>query len=236
MFVSIHIPKCGGMSLRQMLSTGFGDRCQTDYGDKIHCYLPEYIEKRRIRKRQLKKQGAAAFDNVDIVHGHFYASKYTNLGITPEWVTFLRHPTTLLPSYFSFLQRKKKGVLAELARSMSGLDEFIEHPWFSNIMSRQLEGVPVEDFTFIGFVESYEDSSQQLTSLMGIPYRRYSRNTNRKSNVLASFDRSKSSSDGSKYPLTPNQLQMITELNADDIALYQAAQARFAKNLSVAQL
>lgn len=233
MIISIHIPKCGGMSLRHMLRSGFGDTLLEDYGDKVHCYAPRYKKKREQRKSEVRARGEDYFSRYRAIHGHFYAEKYLGFFQNTKWITFLRHPTSLLPSYYNFLNRKRQGALADLAKSLPSLEAFIEHPWFQNIITRQTAGLALEDFYFIGFVENYDWSSQELAKQIGIKYTPFSKNTARRpANLLASLGQKKNNpanpEQAPQYQITEHQRQLITSLNSEDIDFYQRARQQFA--------
>jgi len=208
--VSIHIPKCAGSSLHVALKETLGDRLKSDYGNQVVLADLWAIQVRR-KKSELMLRNLHTWNGIDVIHGHFYARKYIEAPFDKNWVTFVRHPFELLVSYYHFLKRKNKGTLCEIAAALT-LDEFIEHPFFSNIITRLTYPLRPSDFTFVGFAESYPQSVAAFSGILGVPLREVSRNAN---------------PGGSKYrdTLDAAQLKSLEKLNALDLEWYQEALA-----------
>ena len=125
MYISVHIPKCAGTSLRRALKQGLGDRFEADYGDRIVQGDVSAIAWRRERKDKMLKRLQKG--DIALVHGHFYASKYANAPFDKVWLTFIRDPVELVLSYYNFLNRPNlRGPLVKLAKELS-LEEWRRH-------------------------------------------------------------------------------------------------------------
>lgn len=166
MFISIHLPKTAGTSLRTTLEEAYGNRLYSDYGDKISELS---VEAERIRarnkKRQIAKIEPGTFD-YDIIHGHFWARKYLDVFNVTDWITCVRDPMTMLPSLYSYLHRREDStVVVDLAKSLS-FEEFVEHSWFQNMMTRNLAPLKFEDFTLVATTEDQTTSIRRLARIL----------------------------------------------------------------------
>src|SRR5205814_2787359 len=91
-FVSIHVPKCGGASLRTTFKRSLGERFMPDYGNKIVGGDLHSIRLRRLRQTRRHNDLDPQNDTI-LIHGHFNASKYLNAPFEKVWITFVREPT-----------------------------------------------------------------------------------------------------------------------------------------------
>jgi hypothetical protein len=209
-YVSIHIPKCAGSSLRVALKNALGEHMKSDYGNRVVLADLQAIRLRRAKNQDALKK-LKRWEDVSLIHGHFYASKYLHAPFEKEWITFVRNPISLILSYYYFLRRKKDGPLADLAKELSA-DEFVEHPFFSNVITRITYPLQPTEFKFIGFTEVYSESLNALSSMLGAPLKELSRNTN---------------TNGSNYQDThPELRRKIERFNTLDMEWYENAKAR----------
>lgn len=221
LFVSIHIPKCAGTSMKKLLSQRLGNNVKFDYGDKINCYSDQAIALRERRQLATEKSLAENNGSIKLIHGHFYARKYLSLRDKVKWITVMRDPMDLLPSYYYYLTKKDKGELPNLVRDLGSLDAFIEHGWFQNIMSRQVEGLAIGDFEYVGSLENSEEAFSTICSLLKIKYRP----------VWANLGKENAQKSGKlKYSLTESQRQKIEKLNTRDFELFSNAREQFQWN------
>lgn len=213
MFVSIHLPKCAGQSLQDSLKSAFGDRIYLDYGDKILDPRRETLTYRANRRRKIAGAIQSGKFNVDIVHGHFYAAKYIDLIDRPKWMTVVRDPLNLLPSYYNYLRRAEHtSLLTETAKQCDTLLDFINKPIFRNVQSKLLGPLMVSDFHFIGLQEHFELTTLCLSAIYGKELPIVDRNVNPA---------------GSHYDLSTDEKIAIIRNNAKDIELYSAARNVF---------
>lgn len=215
--VSIHIPKCAGSALHQALKTAYGARMTSDYGDGVLRWDPKAIQRRRRTKSEMLRT-IHRLDDTALIHGHFYATKYMDAPFDKEWITFVRHPVELLHSYYHWARRRQSGAgraLVNTGQELS-IDEFIQHPQFSNIITRVTYPLEPEDFSFIGFQEVYHASLSALSLKLGIGLEDVFLKKRQESNARV-FVRQ----DGSR-------LKLVEQFNALDLEWYERAKARAA--------
>lgn len=170
--ISLHIPKCVGTSIKTALQSNPDINSYLDYGDVILNESPHATKYRadRVNKQREKIQSSNFLANTQIVHGHFYASKYVDLWDDVRYITCLRKPDELLYSYYYYLKNlKQKRVLGDLVKGMNSFEDFIHHPYFINIMTRLIYPLRVHDFHLIGFSDNFEDYLNALGQLLGTP-------------------------------------------------------------------
>jgi hypothetical protein len=168
MFVSVHIPKCAGTSFRKALQQGFGPAVFFDYGDTILDLTTRAVMRRAIRYGEIEKYLKGNLE-LKIIHGHFYLSKYDYLLNEKKYITIIRHPTSLVPSYYNYLCRiKRNNFLSLRARDHSSLESFVEDPVFQNIITRLLSPLHVNEFAYIGIQENYQRSIGRLGEILGV--------------------------------------------------------------------
>ncbi len=102
MIISLHTPKTGGNSFRNVLQFHFGDRLFLDYGDfpinkNLQCRTADAIEKGKeieLRKLEIRQR-------FQCIHGHFLARKYAAFmgNEHVKFVTWLRDPLERLASH-----------------------------------------------------------------------------------------------------------------------------------------
>jgi hypothetical protein len=121
-------------------------------------------------------------------------------------------------SHYSYsLKRKKWRVAGGIARDASGkpkpFDQYIIEN--SNFMSRLLDGVPLEQFAFIGVLEFWKESIEEFGRLIGRDMRQFMK--------LGEYDRKKA------YRVSPNkeELRLFKELNQRDYDLWERCSKRY---------
>tara|TARA_R110001599_G_scaffold338528_1_gene557647 strand:+ start:756 stop:1391 length:636 start_codon:yes stop_codon:yes gene_type:complete len=180
MIFSIHLPKCAGTSLQQSISKQMDPKdVYFDYGDRITDVSKEACVHRARRVSSLFSRDD--FFCKKLVHGHFYAHKYYGYFPESKYVTVMRNPIKMLPSYYDYLRRTNQdNTLTRLARSLSCFEEFCEHPWFQNIIHKQIFPLGINDFEVIGVQENYKLYLDRLSDLIGLDIRERKANTNPK--------------------------------------------------------
>jgi len=214
MFISMHLPKCAGTSLKRAVADAYADRAVFDYGDLINDYSPQAIAQRRRRRAKLVARIKAGEFNPEIVHGHFYAPKYLGLGLSLTWLTIVRDPKDLLYSYFQYLRREERDTsIIRKAKSFDGFESFIEDGDFHNIITRMLYPLTDEDFEFIGLQEHYTKSLEEFQRILG------------KQNLVEL--RANRNPGGSGYNLSAEVARRIRTLNQSDYHLLESVKTRF---------
>ncbi|GED23424.1 hypothetical protein [Halomonas halmophila] len=204
--LSIHLPKCAGTSFKNSLVSAYGKTCYLDYGNLVTNKSERARSVRLKKKRELLNMVLNGNFEYDIVHGHFYATKYLDVVERPKWVTVLRNPLELVPSYYNFLSSSNSnGPLFKVARESSSLDEFASHPWFCNIMSKQIYPLHLKDFYLVSTLDSYEEFCDAFGQVSGQTF-----NPDHKVNI----------SSKPSHSLTRNQKDIIENNNSLDLKLY----------------
>ena len=158
--LSLHIPKTGGVSFRQMLATLFGENyCQT------------YWEITDAHGRVLADFPAS----VRCVHGHFYAEKLRRRFPAAALVTWVREPVERIVSFYQYWHREpdwKNPLCRALHEHDWTLRDFAARDETRNEMTRYFGCVAPEEFAFIGLTERFAESMQlfvQLFHLTAVP-------------------------------------------------------------------
>ena len=169
--VSIHIPRCGGTSLRRVLQGWFGERMHIHYFQQNDAPPP---------RLQL---GAG-----DCIHGHF--NRQRGIGVpdyypdATQCIAFLRDPLEAAISNYFFWKRKARPRQIALGRLVPGgpgdyrdiedffrdrplsvIPDFLPEP----IGSGSIDSLLSRRFLYIGFLEEYPRSLAALAALLGKP-------------------------------------------------------------------
>ena len=173
MLISLHLPKTAGTRFRSLLESHFAGRLLADYADAP---LHETVAARRLHA---VRGGAdlllrpCRLQNVDAVHGHFLAIKYSLLPGGRDWrrVTWLRDPVERLASHYFYWRRSyEPGESGPLHRRMMeedwSLERFCLGPELRNIYQQFLWGVPLARFDFVGITEHFDDDIDDFARLI----------------------------------------------------------------------
>lgn len=144
--LSVHIPKTGGVSFRKILAQLYGEDFLLKYWQMTDAY-----------GRVVTKIPA----HVRCIHGH-----YSPEVLLPEFpnarlITWVRDPVErVVSSYFHRLREPdwQHPVTRELHEKKLSLVEFAALKLMRNEMARYIGGRQVEDFSFIGRVEAFDES------------------------------------------------------------------------------
>jgi hypothetical protein len=207
---SIHILKAAGTSFYHTLNDVYG----SEQVWRLDMPLQDDI---------IKKDGQPTIlheipTTVKIVHGHFsYHKLNQNLYISPQaqFITWLRHPIERILSHYDYLVSQLQTWLPKenhtiLYTMQKSLLEFAARPGNKNKMSQFLQGLPLEQFAFVGIVEHYADDLQQLAQKLHwqhTPYK-YTNKTEQKTQ---------------QHQIPTHVLEQLAEWNQADIDLYQQA-------------
>lgn len=167
--ISLHIPKCGGHSVRRVLKNWFGENLYFHYFQKRNA-LPV--------KHELKP-GVC-------IHGHFNKTK--GFGVDDYYpgvnqlITFLRDPLEIVISNYFFWKRTARERQIRLGYLKQGddhdyrdIEDFfnkrpVSHiPNFlpGNLTERNFKEVFAEKFVYIGIVEDMKTSLKKLAQKLG---------------------------------------------------------------------
>jgi len=173
--VSIHIPKAGGTSFRNVLKDWYGDKLYLHYFDE---------EKKKIPSKYTLDEGIC-------IHGHF--NKKRNFGIEdyyPEieqFVTIIRDPFDIVVSRYFYVKRLEDSnksfrngesliltpdVEKYLIEMISDKDY---HPNILDYFPRELtlenyKSAIDEEFIYIGSIEDFEYSVMKISEKLGFTF------------------------------------------------------------------
>jgi len=174
--ISIHIPKCGGISLQSVLKHWFGDKFFLHY---YHHKKGEFPIKVKVKNFLTGK-----FKRGICIHGHF--ENTAGVGARqyyPEikqYFTFVREPLEMQVSTFWYeynLSQKDKLYVNGKKRTINyDIDEYLEtskpysHVFFPEEMNEEnFESVINNNYIHIGVLEDYQKSLNILAEKLNKP-------------------------------------------------------------------
>ena len=215
LIVSIHIPKTGGETFRDILEVMTEGHLQRDYGDRP---LAPATVRQRLRLATARPQlepGTRA------VHGHFIATKYWRRYPEASYMAWFREPVERLASHFHYWRRKpdrRNPTCRKLIEQDLSLQAFAALPEMRDVHARFLGEVPVERLSFVGLTERYDES-------IGL----FRRSFYPELDIEAERRNANPERGRERYELEPAVRTAVEELNASDMDLYAAAVVRFAE-------
>ena len=213
LIVSIHIPKTGGVSFREVLAELAEGHLVQDYADRP---LAPASLGRRLRERLRRVRLPPG---TRVVHGHFIASKYWSRHPDARFVTWLREPIERLVSHYHYWLREpdpENPTCRRLLEERLTLGEFAALPELRDVQARFLSGLPIEAFAFVGLTERYEEGMELFGRLFGL-----------EPGVQAARRNTNPERKGERYELEPGLRSSLEALNRADLALYARARARY---------
>ena len=197
MILSIHIPKTGGVSVRNILKEHFGPGFVLSYWEVTDAW-----------GNRLAEVPATA----RCVHGHYPADQLAGKFPHARLMTWVRDPVERVVSSYHHRMRDpdwRHPVCQELhVRKLSLLD-YAALPPVRNEMTHFFGGKQPADFCFIGLVEEFESSLAQMSDLLGI------------ASVRVRHDNFNPDRRSARYDLDPAVREAIADLNEKDMTLYQ---------------
>ena len=170
MIISVHLRKCAGTTFRKQLVGAFQNRVLFDYGDEIGSSWPSSFLKRKASEKELFNSAMYLESNFDIIHGHFYKSKYDAIDVDKKYITFLRHPVQRVLSNYFYLKRNLNRTNPDsliVNKLGFSLEEYIRDADSCNLQAQYLESTNLCEFDFVGIVERYDESIHKLSSKLG---------------------------------------------------------------------
>lgn len=211
-FVSIHIPKTAGTTLRLVLERACDYRLFLDYPDYGAYFEPDpLIAANRAFIRAWFKG----------IHGHFGATRHLPT-FEPAFVfATLRHPVARIISQYAHEVRHPSRDSTFHQRIHSGqlnLTAFAALDGIGNAMTKQLVGRRPQDYDLLLITERLEESVLLLDALLPwLQLRRYCGESLRLPRVNVGY------SEGAMPVIDAATRFAITEAAAEDMALYQKA-------------
>lgn len=213
LIVSIHVPKTGGETFRDILEALTEGHLQRDYGDRPLAPLSLRQRYRLATARPQLEPGARA------VHGHFIATKYWRRFPDARYMAWFREPVERLASHYHYWKRKpdrQNPTCRRLIEEDLTLEAFAALPEMRDVQARFLGEVPVAKLAFVGLTERYDESMELFRHAFYPGLAAKAQRTN------ANPDRE----DGG-YQLDPATRASLEALNAADTRLYAEARQRF---------
>jgi len=197
MVLSVHIPKTGGVSIRNILKAHYGPRFFTYYWELRDAY----------GNRMSGVPTAPA-----CVHGHFPADQFAGQVPKAQLVTWVRDPVERVVSSYYYRLREpdwQHPVCRELHAKQLSLIDYAALPLVRNEMTRFLGSRKPADFLFIGVMEEFEESLRRMTERLRIPP------------AAPRHDNFNPDRTSPRYELDRVIRQDIAALNEADVALYE---------------
>jgi hypothetical protein len=208
--ISVHIPKTAGTSFRKSLKAA--------YGEEEVVRLDISLQTGQVRLNEEKQEERILPTGTRVLHGHFRpADIWEHYPETKDlpFITWLRNPVERVISNYYYLEKRLKEELDEegknlniLSKMQRSLLEYARDDINRNRQHKFLEGMPLEDFEFVGILEHYAEDLAELGRRLG--WKEVEATT---VNVTS----------GKKPIVSEETREEIARLNGDDMALYQHA-------------
>lgn len=164
MIVSVHTPKAGGLSFKDLLECHFRRHFYPDYIDlPANKSLQQNIaEVRKFhRKFSLIDRHLFKVKQIRCIHGHFLPYKYSSLK-GACFVTWLRDPLERAASHYYYWKRtyntKHSAPLhKKVVEENWSLERFCFSDEMKDLYTKFFWGFPKEKFEFIGITEFFEE-------------------------------------------------------------------------------
>jgi len=218
--ISIHIPKTAGTSFRNTLKGVYGQEAVIRLDIELEAPVVR-INEQPYHSRQLPAWARVA-------HGHFSYPLLQQHFDLPQrdipLITWLRDPVERVISNYYYLSKRLAEELDEASKGLNillkmerRLMEYARDPKSRNRMSRFLQGVPLEDFHFVGIQDYYSEDLEYLSDSLNWP----------------KFEEFTHNRTGKAYDeVSPKQKDEIRALNEEDVRLYEQALELREKRLS----
>ena len=213
--LSVHIPKTAGTSFRLMLYDAYGkdNVARLDYN----------FSKNKISLNESPFLETVLPDYYSVYHGHFIPKElYSKFDIDPAIlvITWLRHPVELVISNYYYQYQlfqeliQDKGV--DIIRMRRSLLEFAADPFNQNRMTRQLQGIDIDDYFYVGLVERFDQDIIELATRLGWKN-------------VKSYHENITKQHQDRYKITDEVKAQIAEWNITDMGLYNHVLSRKSK-------
>jgi hypothetical protein len=214
MIISVHLPKTGGSSFKTLLQEQYGQQMLLDYDDKPM----SHNKLSRNWAAIMHNFRARPLENIHCIHGHFLPYKYAYLNQESDYVIWLRDPAERIVSHYYYWQRtsnkiQKPPLHHKLTNKELSLEQFCRLPRFWNFYHQYLFRFKLENFSFIGLIENYEQSLTLFCKQFHI-----------EKPVSVLFENQNSSRSGKTYDICPSLRHYIEKKNQKDYQLYYQAQ------------
>ena len=156
MLISIHIPKTAGTTLGYMLDYGSERRIMFVY-DKSYQNVSNADEDMWLRHKDF------IVDRFDVIHGHFYYSKFSNVFDDAKYITCLRHPIDRLVSQWNHELNETGRKMSEKAKKGMTIVDWVKEEGenLSSVYKKHLDGRRLSDYYYI-FIQEFMEPCWSL--------------------------------------------------------------------------
>lgn len=154
MVISVHIPKTGGTSFGKILEVVYRENLWANY---------DFQWNREISAK------ASIPNGTECLHGHLEFDAFDEIYPKALKITWLRDPVDRTISLYNHIMNMPdpdNDIIMEVHHSKPSLIDFSSIPWVSNNALNYLGGSKPEDFAFIGFLESFNESLSKCAKLL----------------------------------------------------------------------
>lgn len=208
------MPKTAGSSFAATLADYYGSKLLKDYSD-FPINTPMYERNKAAIEASLSN-AEKDFQNVECIHGHFLPVKYLLLSNKQKttFVTWMRNPVERVLSHYYFWKRSCNLETApplhkKVIEEDWSVERFCLAPELKNLYSQFLFGFPLENFSFVGIAEFYDDDFEYFS--------RYYLNT------IVKPQRINVGTEVGRYPIEKSFRNEIEKFHLNDMKLYQMA-------------
>ena len=166
--ISLHIPKTAGTSFRLILESVYGSN------EVMRVDLPIDDPKLKVNKEDYNSD---RLPKAKVIHGHFNYELLSSEVRLPDQVpivTWVRDPVERVISNYFYLSDRLESILDEKNRGVNilsklkrNLKEYAQCEINRNRQSKFLKGLNLDDITFIGVVENFEEEIKVLAKILG---------------------------------------------------------------------
>ncbi len=226
MIISVHIPKTGGISFKEILQNGYGKKIVSD---NTYLKAPTPFERQFAIRTHRIKRCVYTLRGIECIHGHFMPFKYSAFlqDSDVQFITWLRDPAERIISHYYYWKRTPNinpGLLRRRVEAENwSLEKFCLSEELRNRCAQYLQNFPIENFEFIGITEHYEEDATYFME------RYFKKNINQ---VIPKANTNPDKSGKYAEKISPDFLKELQEFHAEDYALYRYALQKRAERVS----
>jgi hypothetical protein len=158
--VSIHIPKTAGNSLGLIFDRSFRRRIMYDYQD--YSYSQDILP-------EVRENAGFIRSYFDVLHGHFFASKYFDAFPDAAFVATLRHPVDRIVSQFLHELNEDSSLSwyhKDITSGRMDIVDFAGQNGVRDAMSQHLAGRDLADYAVLLISERFMQSLQVMNAFV----------------------------------------------------------------------